>query len=127
MTNYLGIDYGLSHIGLALAEAVLATPLPELKNDSSLIPHLTSLISQHGVSHIVVGLPSGPVAESVKQFVAVLSSATNLPISLHDETLSSHEAKQKLLESGAKKSKRRSEHSYSAVLILEDFLESAKL
>jgi RNase H-fold protein (predicted Holliday junction resolvase) len=32
MSKYLGIDYGLSHIGLATSEHTLASPLPSLPN-----------------------------------------------------------------------------------------------
>lgn len=121
---YLAIDYGLAHIGIAYSEHMLATPLPILKNDESLFSNLSSLISKYHISHIVIGLPTGPVESSVRAFAKKLESETSLPVILHDETLSSHEAKAQLLASGASRSRRRHEHSIAAALILEDYLES---
>lgn len=125
--NYLGIDYGTVHIGVAIAEHMLATPLPTLRNDEQLIPTLKKIITTHQVSHIVIGLPSGQLVPAVKQFAASVAQALNLPVTLHDETLSSQDAIRQLREAGASRSKSRSEHSYSAALILEDYLDSATL
>jgi len=124
MTHYLGIDFGLSHLGLSIAETTLATPLPEIRNDDKTLSRLASLITQYGITHIILGLPSGPVEPAVRAFAESLKSSLNLPVSLHDETLSSHDAKRKLVESGASRKKRQHDHSYAATLILEDYLES---
>lgn len=124
MTNYLGIDFGLAHIGLAVAESILATPLPGLKNDSKLFNKLKTITQNLNITHIIVGLPSGPIESLTRTFVETLKSQLNLPVSLHDETLSSHDAKEKLLEAGSSRKKRHNDHSYAAVLILEDYLES---
>lgn len=124
MTQYLGIDFGLSHLGLSIAETSLATPLPGIRNDDKTLSHLAALITQYGITHIVLGLPSGPIEPSVRAFASLLESNFNLPIILHDETLTSHDAKRKLVESGASRKKRQHDHSYAAVLILEDYLES---
>ncbi|EKD94203.1 MAG: hypothetical protein ACD_27C00007G0002 [uncultured bacterium] len=127
MTQYLGIDYGLAHLGLALAEHTLATPLPFLPNDSKLLSRLHSLCSQHQVTQIIVGLPTGPLESAVRQFALLLQNHLALPVTLHDETLSSYEAQQKLRHPGVSAHKRRHDHSYAAALILEDYLESVKL
>ena len=47
-TVYLGIDYGTVHIGVALAEHILATPLPTLTNNEHLIKNLMSIIEYCG-------------------------------------------------------------------------------
>lgn len=124
---YLGIDYGLAHIGVAYSEHTLATPLPILPNDDRLIINLKSLIKEYHISHIVLGLPSGPVEQSVRSFAQKLESESGLPVIFHDETLSSHDAKSQLIASGASRSRRGQEHSVAAALILEDYLESATL
>jgi putative transcription antitermination factor YqgF len=123
MTNYLGIDYGLSHLGLALAESNLATPLPSLNNNERLLSHLSVLVSKQAVTTIVCGLPEGKLVEVIKKFAADLEQTTDATVVLWPETLSTQEAKQKLRESGASKSKRRDDHAYAACLILEDYLE----
>lgn len=128
MTNmYLGIDYGTVHIGIAIAEHMLATPLPTLINDAQLLAKLKAVIAMHQITHIVVGLPSGKLVPEIKRFASTLFQATNLPVTLHDETLSSADASQQLVAAGASRSKKQNEHSYSAALILEDYLDSVKL
>lgn len=124
---YLGLDYGLAHVGVAYSEHMLATPLPILPNDDRLIINLKSLIKEYHISHIVLGLPSGPVENAVRTFATNLQAATKLPVIFHDETLSSHDAKSQLIASGASRSRRKDEHSVAAALILEDYLESATL
>lgn len=128
MTNiYLGIDYGTVHIGVAVAEHMLATPLPTLVNDQLLLSKLKAIIATHQITHLVVGLPSGKLVPEIKVFVDNLKRETNLPVTLHDETLSSQDALRQLRDAGASRSKKKSEHSYSAALILEDYLDSVKL
>ena len=75
----------------------------------------------------MVGLPSGRIEGEVRSFAKKLSDATSLPVTLHDETLSSHDATRQLATIGVSRSKKKNEHSYSAALILEDYLESVKL
>lgn len=120
---YLGIDYGLSHLGLALAEASLATPIPSLPNNEFLIPKLVSIVKAQGVTTIVCGIPDGKLVPTIQSFASDLERSTGVPVILHPETLSTQEAKQKLRESGANKTKRRNDHAYAACLILEDYLE----
>lgn len=125
--TYLGIDYGTVHVGVAIAEHILATPLPPLHNDEQLIQNLQNLITTHQVTHVVVGLPSGRLVNEIHKFAESLEKAVNLPVTLHDETLSSHEATRQLVAVGASRSKKKNEHSYAAAIILEDYLDSATL
>ncbi len=127
MTVYLGIDYGTVHIGVALAEHILATPLPTLSNNEHLMQDLMSIITSNQVTSIVVGLPSGKIEGEVRIFAKKLKEVSNLPVTLHDETLSSHDATRQLAVIGVSRNKKKNEHSYSAALILEDYLESVKL
>lgn len=123
MTKYLGIDYGLAHIGLATGEAVLATPLISLKNDDKLIPRLKNIIKQEGISGVVCGIPEGKLVPVIEKFASVLREVSGVPVILHKETLSTQEATQKLRQAGAKRSKLKDDHAYAACLILEDYLE----
>lgn len=120
---YLGIDYGLSHLGLALAETNLATPLPSLSNNDSLFTNLKAIIAKQGITTIVCGIPEGKLVSNIQKFSHDLQAITGIQVILHPETLSTQEAKQKLREGTAGKSKRRDDHAYAACLILEDYLE----
>lgn len=123
MTKYLGIDYGMAHIGLATSEAVLATPLVSYHNNDKLIPRLVELVEKEGITDIICGIPEGKLVPIIKQFVAKLSEATRIPVILHEETLSSQDAISKLVEAGASRAKKKDDHAYAACLILEDYLE----
>lgn len=123
MKKYLGIDYGLAHIGLATSEHTLATPLKSVPNDSAIFSLLSSRIKQEGITHIICGLPEGKLVPVISDFAKQLSDLTGLPVILHQETLSTQDAKSKLREAGASRAKRRDDHAYAACLILEDYLE----
>lgn len=123
MSKYLGIDYGLKHIGLATAETILATPLISIQNDQTVISHLTAIILHEGITHIVCGIPEGKLAPIITQFATELGRASGLPVTLHPETLSTQEAIARLHESGAKRTKLQNDHVYAACLILEDYLD----
>lgn len=123
MTKYLGIDYGLAHIGLAISEYTLATPLSSLHNDDKLIDRIRDLVISEGITTIVCGIPEGMLAPKVEIFAEKLRRATGVPVILHQETLSTHEVKQKLHQIGASLAKKKDDHAYAACLILEDYLE----
>ena len=98
MTMFLGIDYGLSHLGLALAESNLATPLPSLSNNESLFSNLGVIIAKQGITTIVCGIPEGKLVPTIQKFAHDLQGKTGVKVVLHPETLSTQEAKQKLRE-----------------------------
>lgn len=123
MIKYLGIDFGLAHIGLATSEAVLATPLSTLHNDQNLLNKLNQLIKAEGITEIVCGIPEGKLEPIIKKFASDLQKLSGLPVILHPETLSSQEAISKLVEAGASFAKKKNDHAYAACLILEDYLE----
>ena len=127
MSIYLAIDYGQVHLGLAYADHTLATPLPALKQSPQLFAELRAVLTQYHITHLIIGLPSGRLVPEINAFAARLRAETGLPVTLFDETLSTQEALSQLRASGASRRKRQHEHSYSAALILEDYLESATL
>lgn len=128
MTIYLGVDYGRQHLGIAIADGPLARPLTSIHADFlSSLPQIATLAASQEVDVIVVGMPEGVLAPEVKRFGAKLGELTGKTVVYHPETLTTREALIKLQQSGASQSKKRDEHLYAACLILEDYLESAKL
>lgn len=126
MTTYLGIDYGLSHLGLAIADGPLAKPLFSLKltNPVDTLGKLISVIKQYRIDVIVLGLPEGKLASDVKSFALSLKHASSLPVYYHPETLSTKEAHNLLRALGASRKKLKNDHVYAACLILEAYLET---
>lgn len=119
--NYLAIDYGTIHSGLAISSTSLAEPLKTIPTDS-IINSLPEIVSTHHIDHIIIGLPDGKIGESVLAFKAKLESSLSTPITLHDETLTSHDALENL-KSAKKKKRSGPDHHYAAALILQDYLD----
>jgi len=123
--KYLGIDFGLKHVGLAVAEGPLAEPLGEKKysQQEKLFNYLNNLIIQQQIDKVVIGLSEGKLAGTVKNFGKKLAGLTGREVVFQDETLSTQEAKLKLIAAHAPQKKRRFDHSAAAALILQDYLD----
>lgn len=120
----LGIDYGDTNVGLAIATTPLAEPLFVVPL-SKAINTIIGLIESHQVDAIVVGLSEGETAIKTKRFAQDLKSRFDIPIYFQDETLSTQETNQKLSQANLKRSKQRSltDH-YVATNILQDFIDT---
>lgn len=127
MTKYLGMDYGVVHVGLAVAEAMLATPLISLTNDEHLLEKLAQIVEQEQIERIVCGIPEGKLASEIAGFAQKLEAKVGKSVILHPETLSTYEAISRLRAIYAKRSKLKNEHVYAAVLILEDYLDQHQI
>lgn len=114
--RFLGCDVGEKTIGLALSDInrKIATPFQVIhrtqwKKDS---PLLLSLIQEHHILGIVVGLPlnmngsEGPRCQSTRQFAANLLALKDLPICFWDERLSTIAVTRTLLEADLSRAKR---------------------
>lgn len=130
----MGIDYGSRRTGLAVTDPLkmIAQPL-EMVYTTDLKMYLDSYLYEEDVECFVVGLPtnlSGQDTDAtgpVKQFIQALKQAyPNIPVETIDERLTSHEAQQSILASGAKKSQRQNKgliDAVSASLILQTYLQ----
>jgi len=124
--NYLGIDYGSAHIGLAIGdgEMRMAFPYKSLENSGEgSIDELTRIILSEGIDEIVVGMPNNPgysdtQREDTQNFIHILAGVVRCPIHEWDERFTSKEAQTRLRESGG------DEHAIAAMLILQSYLDS---
>jgi len=121
----LAIDYGVKRVGVAVSYASLAQPLEVLENDEQLMARLRLLIEQHRVQAIVVGISENVMAERTQEFVRRLRAVTPLPVTLIDETLSSHQVHEWLRQAPARKRRGPIDHLAAAV-ILERYLEGVE-
>jgi putative Holliday junction resolvase len=131
----LAIDYGSQRIGLALSDptGTLARPLPFLpaKADAKLAREIVSLATKEQVGRILLGLPRhmsgelGEAAAKVQAFAAILRQATQIPLQLVDERLTTVQASRQLHEAGrdARAQKGRID-SESAAVLLQGYLDS---
>lgn len=124
--NILAIDFGLKKIGLAYSQNKLAEPLKVLQVRSlkQVLSEIISICRELKIEALVIGLPDGFMAEKIKEFAQKLKKGLNLPLYFQDETLSSCEARKKLILAGKPKRKRKeAEHLFAACLILQTFLD----
>lgn len=122
--RYLGIDYGLRKIGLAISEGQLASiyKVIETHGLNDAISKIKKIVQEEKIDRVVVGIPEGGTGKIVKKFVKRLSK--DLIVIEADETLSSVNAKRLMIDLNLSSKMRRMEDAYSAALILQNFLDT---
>lgn len=136
-TTFLAFDFGLKYIGVATGQTLTqtATPLTTLKakNGQPNWDEVQTIVNEWKPDALVIGVPlnmdgtSGEMADLARNFAQLLSEHTKLPVYECDERLSSHEAKDILLETyGPKALEKTKIDSFAAKLILESWLNKQK-
>jgi len=131
----MGIDYGEKRIGIALSDPLLifAYAFTTLLNDSSFLTKLSKIIEEKKIAKIILGLPSDrfrsskELSKKVLKLKSEIETKNKIEIILWDEEYSSAIAKEKVIESVTKKSKRKRKDlldSHSAAVILQEYLDS---
>ena len=131
----LGIDFGLSRIGLAISDsdAEMAFPLKTVykKTREQAFEEIWAVVAQRGVEAIALGHPldmEGKKTLSTRQaenFRQELQNRLEIPVYLVDETCTSAQAESKLREAGVPPKKRKNLlDQQAAVEILETFLNN---
>ena len=133
----LGVDYGDVRTGLAVSDALgmLATALETLKCGGMrrTAEAVAARAAREEAVRIVVGLPKnmdgseGFRADTVRSFVEILESLTEIPVVLVDERLTTMEAHRFLSITDVSGKKRKdSVDMLSAQIILQDHLDRLK-
>ena len=120
MKKILGIDYGKSKIGLAIADGPLATPwkVIKYKDIKILTENIKKIVKEEGIGKMVVGISEGEMGEESKKFAREIGAIT------FDETLSTQDARIQSLEAGIGQKKRHDmEDAYAAAIMLQNFLD----
>ena len=137
MPRILSIDYGQKRTGLAVTDPlqIIANGLDTVAT-ADLQEWLFNYIATETVEEVVIGYPRHldgnptalvPTIEKLKE--RLIKKFPQLVVSYVDERFTSYEAKQIILQSGARKKKRRDKglvDKISAVLILQNYLESKR-
>ncbi len=140
MTPVMALDIGQKKTGVALTDSLemIARPCTVLyhKEPYQLLEQVIILIREKKVDTIVVGVPYGNEGELTEQadFVLQMSRFLQKRMSkdiqwvFQEEILSTHEAWQRLLESGAGRKKRRQPmDKFAAVQILQRYLSKREV
>ena len=132
----IAFDYGDVRIGVAVSDpdSILSSPLTTLKaTDKTLIKQISQMLSDIQPVAIYVGRPAllsgldGSATEKAAEFVALLTTLTQVPIEMIDERMSTISAARNLRDAGrnAKASKDAIDMA-AAVAILEFAIEIEK-
>ena len=137
---YLGIDYGESKVGLAIAdeETKMAFAFGILVNDKSLYVKLKEIISQEDIETVVIGLPSNvnreeteytsdrvkdtTVSHAARKFAKKLAEIADVKIAFHDEMFTTKMAKANLIERGDRNVGKHDD-AEAARIILQEWLD----
>lgn len=134
MGRILAIDFGLKRTGIAVTDPlrIIASGLTTVPSAETL-DFLQKYCAEEAVDCFVVGLPLYPdgnpaqIAPQADAFAARLRQLfPGKPVYRQDERYTSNEAKRIILESGAKKQKRRDKSlvdKVAAALILEQYMQ----
>jgi putative Holliday junction resolvase len=131
----LGLDVGSKTIGVAVSDelSLIARGVTTLKRKGLRqdIKQLLTVIEEHEVEKIIVGLPKnmngslGPSAKMVLSLIDELKKFVELPIITWDERLSTVAAQRVLLEADMSRKKRKQViDKVAALLILQGYLDS---
>lgn len=140
-SRYIGIDYGLVRIGVAVSDETkcIAAPLTIIKAEKksgATITKLKTVLESHQklmgyqIEGIVIGMPllmSGKIgiqADEVKHFIELLQAEFSIPIIAWDERLTTVQAERSLREGGLTRKKRaKVVDSVAAIIILQNYLD----
>jgi len=131
----MGIDYGEKRIGIALSDPLLtfAYAFTTLQNDSSFLINLSKIIIEKKIIKVILGLPSErfksskELSQKVLKLKSEIEAKNKIEVILWDEEYSSAIAKEKVMESVTKKSKRKQKDlldRHSAAVILQEYLDT---
>lgn len=129
----MGVDYGDARTGIAMSDLLCSivgtTAVIHSRRDEKTIAEIQKLITQNGVTEIVVGLPrnmdgsEGTRAEVCRAFAEQLKAATGLPVAMWDERRTTVEAHNILSAHNYHGQKRKNTvDAVAASLILEGYL-----
>ena len=125
--NLLGIDFGRKKIGVAISEGNLPKPLKviRVKAPENALAEITKIVNEEKIDKIIVGISEGEIGKETKEFAEFLRSSLTIDVELEDETLSSQNAQQQLLNTNKHRKKRKEvEDAVSAALILESYISN---
>lgn len=125
--NYLGIDWGATNIGVALAHAETGVALPyrTLANTSDLVDTLGKIIADEAIGTIVMGVPT--YAHQKKQeypgeiLGKRLAEKFQVKVVYQNEMFTTKMAQANLLEQGVKQSSKNNDEE-AARIILQEWL-----
>lgn len=120
----LGIDFGLAKIGLAFADNGLVQPIGVIKNHQKTLRKIAQIVEQKRIEKIVIGISEGKIGRKAKEYGGRLEEITGIKVFFQDETLTTKEAIDRMIETGKKRKYRQEkEDAFAAAIILQSYLD----
>ncbi len=120
--KYLGVDFGLKRVGLAVSEGELSSPYKIIEG-TNFFDLCEKIIKEAiGFNKVVIGLPEGKMGKLVKKAIRKLRES-GIDVVEADETLSTQDATKQMIELNIPKKKRKINDAYSASIILQNYLD----
>lgn len=137
MGRFLAIDYGQKRVGFAVTDVLkLSTNVLPYKEETKTRDWLLSYFNEEPVEKVIIGYPKhadGKDTDLIKKIDSLISFIESedekIEIVKVDESFSSKDAMSLMIKRGVKKKKRTEKgliDSYSALIILEEYLSSRK-
>ena len=124
----LGIDLGKKTTGLAISSGTIASPYKTIthKNLAETVEKVSVICREESIDKIIVGFVEGKIKSYFENFAKKLKDKNpNIEIVMIDETLTSRQAVETMININLPKEKRqKKEHEVAACLILESFLQN---
>jgi putative transcription antitermination factor YqgF len=127
--NYLGIDWGATDVGVALAHAETGVSLAyaTLHNDEHLLEQLLGIITREGVGTVVIGIPSYINREEIeyggeKLGKLIVGARPDIRVDYQNEMFTTKMAQANLIERGVKQVSKHDDEE-AARIILDQWLE----
>ena len=134
----LAVDWGERRIGLSLSDETqrLAQPLSTLTRRAGKrfpMRQLCTLLEQHAVAGVIVGLPldeqgeEGAPARAARELAAAIGRQTGRPVELWDERMTTARALQAVREMGGSARGRKGDvDALAATLLLQHYLDARR-
>ena len=133
MGRILGLDYGLTRVGIAISDklTIIAKPYKTLKNidEKNLLNDIGHIIKEKNIEYIVLGFPISMNGKENKQTQIVKDFKEkmlifNIPIHFEDERLSSVSAKKYLIQNNVKTGHNKGEvDKIAAAIFLQQHID----
>lgn len=125
--HLLGIDYGRVYLGIAVCKDSLPYPLTVIKSksDQHKIEGIITICKKEKIDEIIIGQGSNNLSKHIKQFSQKLQQKSKIRVFLIDETLTSNNAVEAMINQGiSQKKRRKQEHAFAAVFLLEQYINN---
>ena len=138
MPRVVALDVGDATVGVAASDelGIVASPVRTLRRSRSIkadLREVEELLTELGAEKVVVGLPldregkEGIQAGKVRDFSDRLARRLRIPVELWDESYSTVEAEDILIEKDTSRAKRRKViDQVAAAVILQDYLRATE-